>query len=515
MEKRLQALWSLVLGIETDNISAESSFLRIGGESIAAMRLVSAARQQKLLLTVADIFKAPRLSQLALLVKEIGIEEDLKSQPPFSLLKPNDPSAFLQSFVEPLLDSDAGITVKDVIPATDFQERAILDALQDPPSRLPHWILDLPADMDFLRLETACTKLVDYFDILHTVFIRAKGRHWQVLLSGFKPAYDNFDAKSENLASFTNAVCADDLKRPRRLGSSFLRFMAIKHGSGRHKLVVRISHAQFDGFSLPSVLQALSSFYNHELLLPPPPAFGHLIAWTQLKQESSLRYWRSRLQNSLFPSWSSSSPTKSTWTTEDRLTMKRTTYMPNLLQRHDGISPATMFHAACAVVLSRQFQQREVVFGRLVTGRSMLPSSLQGVVGPCMTEVPIRISIDADDTVTQVAIRLQKQFIHDSVHEAAGMNQIIRNCTDWPDEAEDFGWRTSFQQEEESDFTLLASPSSISFYESHLLPRPRPEIYATPRNGMLDLEFEGNRRLVCEDTVQNFLDRLQIALGEY
>lgn len=512
MERRLQALWSSVLGIETKSISAESSFLRIGGESIAAMRLVSAAREQNLSLTVADIFKAPRLSQLALLVTEIVTGKCLQPQLPFSLLKTNDSKAFLERFVWPFLETDVG-TVKDVIPTTDFQELAILDTLQEPPSRLPHWIFDLPADVDFPRLEKACTTLVEHFDILHTVFIQANGKFWQVSLSDFQPTYDNFDASEEDVTSFTDAICEQDLKKARQLGRSFVHFMAIKHYSGSHKLVFRISHAQFDGFSWGTVLQTLSSIYNQERI-PTPPSFSQFIAYIELKKKESFQHWTSRLQGLSFPNWGVNDLAGYVSNTEDRLTMKETIHMPNA-EHHEGVSAATVFHAACAVVLSRQFQQREVVFGRLVTGRSMLPSHLQNIVGPCMTEVPIRINIEANDTVADVALQLQTQFIEDSKYEASGMVEIIRNCTDWPDETRHFGWRTAFQQEEDPGFTFLGSPSSISFCESDLLPRSRPEIYATPRGEKLDLEFEGNRRLISETTVQEFFSRLKTVLSEY
>ncbi len=513
MEKRLQGLWSSVLDIEADSISSDSSFLRIGGESISAMKLVSAARNQKLSLTVADIFKAPRLSDLAQLVKVIVGKEDVQlQQPPFSLLKTDDPEAFLESFVAPLVDTNVG-TVKDVIPATDFQELSVLQALQDPPARFPHWIFDLPADVDFLRLEQACTKLVNHFDILHTVFIQARGRFWQVLLSDFKLSYDNLDAEDENLAAFTDAICKQDLQRPRELGRSFIRFVAIRDRSGKHKLVLRISHAHFDGFSWGVVLQTLSSIYNQERL-PPSPNFSQYIAFMEMEKEQSLRYWSSRLQGSSYPSWSASDSTSRVYGTENRLTIKETVLMPDT-KRHEGVSAATIFHAACAVALSRQFQQREVVLGRLVTGRSMLPGNLHSVVGPTMTEVPIRVSIDANDTLAEIVLQLQSQFIEDSTHEAAGMMEIIRNCTDWPDEARDFGWRTAFQQEEDDEFTLLGGPSSISFYQRDMPPRSRPEIYASPREGQLELEFEGNRKLISEETVRSFLAQLRAVLNRY
>jgi hypothetical protein len=132
-----------------------------------------------------------------------------------------------------------------------------------------------------------------------------------------------------------------------------------------------------------------------------------------------------------------------------------------------------------------------------------------------MTEVPIRITIDPEDTIATVALRLQRQFIEDSLQEAAGMVEIIATCTDWPEEAKDFGWRTAFQQEEDADFKFLGIPSSISYYEGDLPARMRPEIYATPREGQLELEFEGNRKLTSEEAVEEFLAGLEMVLGKY
>ncbi|OJJ36076.1 hypothetical protein ASPWEDRAFT_60166 [Aspergillus wentii DTO 134E9] len=509
MEKTLQLLWSSVLGVDVASISADSNFLRIGGESIAAMRLVAAARAQRLSLTVAQIFKAPRLSQLALLVTQ-KVEEDEASQPPpaFAFLK-DDHASFLKDHVEPFLDEHAG-TVKDVIPCTDFQKRAVIDALQDPPGRLPLWIFGLPQNVDFARLEWACRALVDHFDILHTVFVQADGRFWQVLLDGFKPVYDTLDVDGE-VDSFTRTLCEEDLQRPRQFGQSFIRFMAIRHRGGQHRLVFRIAHAQFDGYTWGMMIQALAALY-HQQSLPTQPTFRQFISFREHKKAQSLTYWTSRLQTSCHPSWSSSSPIDAVYSTADRMTVATSFPMPNS-QRHEGISSATFFHAACAIALAQQFGQEDVVFGRLVTGRSMLPGSLQNVVGPTMTEVPIIASIRPNDTLVTIAQQLQAQFIDDSAHESAGMEEIIRHCTDWPEQVVDFGWRTAFQQEDEMEFEFLDAESTISVHEHDLLPRGRPEIYATPRKERLHLEFEGNRQLVDEDTVREVFARIESVLS--
>ena len=169
-----------------------------------------------------------------------------------------------------MLDSKIG-KVKDVFPTSAFQTRAILDSLQDPPSRWHHWILDLPSDVDFSKLKQACEKLVDYFDILHTVFIHTGSTFLQVQLEDFRPDFELFESKDEDLGSFVDALCEQDLRRKRTLGYSFIRFMAVKHPSGRHRLVFRISHAQFDGYSLGLLLESLSSMYDGEKLSEVPP----------------------------------------------------------------------------------------------------------------------------------------------------------------------------------------------------------------------------------------------------
>ncbi|KAI4165618.1 MAG: hypothetical protein LQ342_000560 [Letrouitia transgressa] len=508
MEKRLQALWSSVLRVESSSINAESSFFRIGGESIAAMRLVAAARQQHISLTVADIFLKPCLYQLAEVVTHTATkEETLQPVPPFTLLPPEmNTASFVHRSIFPLLASKTG-NVKDVLPTTAFQTQAILDALQDPPSRWPHWILNLPPDVDFLRLKRACKNLVDYFDILHTVFVHVD-KFLQVQLEDFKPEFGQFKCKSEDLGSFVDALCEQDLRRKRVLGSSFIHFMAVQHPSGRHRLVFRISHAQFDGYSLGMLFESLSSMYHGEKL-SKPPAFTQFMAFNKQREKSSLAYWNQRLEGSTFPYWSTSDPTSPAlaYDVEDRMNIEVKIPMATI-SRTDGYSPATFFHAACCIVLSRHFQQEEIIIGRLVTGRSMLPSALQSTMGPCLSEIPIRMSVKPTDTLLGVAKQLHHQFIQDSSYEGLGMDEIIQQCTNWSTfgKVRDFGWCTAFQQSEDSDqIKFLGEPSHVTAYERKLLPRTRPEIYATPKDETLVLSFEGNRRLISEETARAVL----------
>ena len=98
---------------------------------------------------------------------------------------------------------------------------------------------------------------------------------------------------------------------------------------------------------LGMMIQTLTSLY-HQKSQPMKPTFRRLIAFNERKKES-FHYWESRLQNSSQPSWSLSSPIDAVYSTTDRMNISTSFPMPSI-QRHEGISTATFYHAACALV---------------------------------------------------------------------------------------------------------------------------------------------------------------------
>jgi aryl carrier-like protein len=74
-EQTLQQLWAQVLNIAPHTIGADDDFFHLGGDSIAAMKLISLTRKGGLALSVADIFQFPTLAQQA--TKDCVIVESL------------------------------------------------------------------------------------------------------------------------------------------------------------------------------------------------------------------------------------------------------------------------------------------------------------------------------------------------------------------------------------------------------------------------------------------------------
>ncbi|CEO60384.1 hypothetical protein PMG11_05013 [Penicillium brasilianum] len=83
-ERTLQLLWATTLSISPGTISASDSSLKLEGDSISAMQLVSlAGGQGKLCFILADVFRHSRLEELTQVI--CSIHEKNEVIMPFSL----------------------------------------------------------------------------------------------------------------------------------------------------------------------------------------------------------------------------------------------------------------------------------------------------------------------------------------------------------------------------------------------------------------------------------------------
>lgn len=125
-ERQLQGLWARVLSVARDQIGASNSFFQVGGDSVSAMRLViSMCREEHLAITVADIFKYPKLRDVAARMQSISIsisdaEEDIE---PFALWPIDGSEARADQLEEIARQCDISADqIEDVFSCTPLQE---------------------------------------------------------------------------------------------------------------------------------------------------------------------------------------------------------------------------------------------------------------------------------------------------------------------------------------------------------------------------------------------------------
>jgi hypothetical protein len=379
---------------------------------------------------------------------------------------------------------------------SDFQAACIDSALQPDYSAWFQFYLDFPESVDTERLRNSCLQLTKHFDILRTVFVRLDTELLQVVLEGLSPSINLYESHDVAIESLFEQVCLESMKNPAALGTSFLRFIFLRGSNNSFRLVLQLSHAQYDGLSLPQIMAALTAFYNGQTL-PKARSFSNHIAHvkSQSQGDDSLNFWRALLNGSKMTMISKKSTSATLPQETSSIRLERT--MP-ALQPRNGATPATIFTASCAITLSRIVGVNDVVFGRLVSGRAGLPPGLQDLVGPCINTVPVRVRLSSQLTIDDAMLAtLQQQIVDATPYDAISFHDIARHCTDWDEAARTFQVTTHFRNIDESPGADIAgSTQHLGYFDRKDVPPDFRgiDIGAVPVHGGMNLVIVANSR---------------------
>ncbi|KAL2867346.1 uncharacterized protein BJX67DRAFT_84592 [Aspergillus lucknowensis] len=419
-ERLLQGLWAIALKVPASSIGAKDDFFRSGGDSISAMRLVASAREHaQLSLRVADIFKHPVLSDLAILVDQNQRQNGfaITKYEPFSLL-----SANVRGSLEGLLSVPAEIV--DAAPVTDLQSLAIATSLRKSRDLMAYVSIDGKGSPDIARWKASCSELVKHHDILRTAYLCHEGQLIQVVLKDFTPTVTHYET-DQPIEEFSKRLIARDMHRPPQLGQPFLEF-AIISAQSQHRVLFRISHAEYDAISLSYLVNSLREIYQ-QIPVTEYVSFPRYVS-SLAKQDvgTSREYWRTLLKGSSMPAISTKSsarrlPSRQIYHASRRV--NTTKALPS------GITMSTIMRAAWARTLAGHIGNADVLFGEVVSGRNGDPMA-EKVAGCCANMVPVRASFDSTWSVHDLLRSLQQQLIDRLPHESVGFRDMIRSCTD-------------------------------------------------------------------------------------
>jgi amino acid adenylation domain-containing protein len=413
MEKQLQALWTEVLGVV--EIGADDSFFRLGGDSITAMRLVTAAHAIGVPLSVALIFRRPQLSAMAIDIGEgrgmIAPTEEVKS---FGLLPRS--AALID-----LLDEAAALCgiqrdqIADMYPCTPLQEGLMAIASHQEGAyaarltfRLPH---TLPSD----RFRNAWQKTADAHPILRTRIVHAHAGSMQVVLQPEQIAWQKAFTLDEYLQT--------DKEVPMHHGGALLRYGLVDDGSpeGRY-FVLSAHHAVYDGYSIGLIYKQVEEMFDNDFAAPVPSFTAFLAHLAASNEAEAAEYWRKQLAEarpSSFPQLPSTSY-------QVRVNQRQQRSM-QMSRSGSSVLTSTILRAAWAMLISRYSEADDVVIGVTLSGRNAPVAGISQMLGPTITTVPVRIALgDRKQSVADYLNSVQDQATQMIPYEHTGLQNIRR-----------------------------------------------------------------------------------------
>ena len=423
-QKALRALWGRVLNMGEEEISLSDSFFQLGGDSITAMKLVSEARSAGWSLTVAKAFQNRSLYDMAKVLEELDAKPVKQEAPvPFSLLEGVEKETFV-----PLIQSklvDPSWKVIDVLPVRPLQEVAIIGTIQTPRFSSRYEIMYFDAPVDTARLYKACQDLVSMTEILRTVFVEHGTEYLAAILEDLITPVVEYDIDS-GLEGFIRNLCDLDVQTSIPLGSAFVKWFHVRETSGKSCLVFRVSHSQYDEICLPILLKQLSALYEQRAIPESLPFSSYVHHAVRKAIPASIPYWQELLAGSKMTHFRPDIPV----TDGTHFAIEKTF---DISARSTDTTVATIPTAIWALTLARRVRLRDVTFGEVVSGRNIDFHHAESVLGPCWQYVPFRVSFVPGWTASDLLAHVQAQHIASSAHEALGLPEIAKHCSDWED----------------------------------------------------------------------------------
>ncbi|KAK2598934.1 hypothetical protein QQS21_005612 [Conoideocrella luteorostrata] len=425
----LRSCWAKFLGIDEKKIALDDNFFRLGGDSILAMRIVSALRVDGYVLSVADMFRNMKLRDMANVLKDVPTSSSQTAQAytAFSMLGYTEIDSFLTQHVRDQL-ADPEWIIEDAYPVTDPQARDVKRTVSRPRSSVQYNMLHISGTMDVPRLLESFQHLVGIHPILRTVFVQHNDQILQVVLKALQIGVSERNcAPDETLDQFARRVAEEDIiiDSSFQYGSSFLRIFVLRHTTTDTSLMIRISHAQYDGISLPELLKQLDLCYNRKEIFPSAP-FTSYLNHIFISRAENVKYWSKLLSGSTMTEITSPADAETS-------TARFFTKAVDVSGRSSDITFATVLTAGWARVLAKHRAVSDVTFAGIVSGRSVAVNGIEHIMGPCYQYMPVRVRFEPGWTAKQLLEHVRDLYLEGSAHATLGYAEIAKECTEWED----------------------------------------------------------------------------------
>lgn len=420
-------LWKQTLGLTAVNIHAD--FFDLGGNSIAAMRIMVGARNAGIKLSLKNILDIGNIAELGSAIDSNPIQHLIRSSERAHLSAGKPGEAFVSDFdgvvtIEHLIEHCPGLgsmdDVSDTFHLTATQKGILFHLLlqgEQDPLYLAQIRCDLVGELNFPIFQEAWDLLAQRHDVLRSVILHeglhepvqviARDRGIELIIHDLSSLEDEVQQESER-----DAIASVNLQEPISLNSSpMMRVTLVRMSETVVHLILDWHHILMDGWSLAVISNEVLLIYAalkkqeaHDL--PEPGVFrDHVIALNEQDHEHIREFWRGKLDGLIY-----ATPISQPAQTTDPL-FARSNH--NLMLGEDSterlyefarqcrVTPNTVIQAAWSLLLAKYNDTDDVLFGFAVTGRSSGIDNFESAVGMFVNSLPMRLRLDGSQTLAE------------------------------------------------------------------------------------------------------------------
>lgn len=451
VEEALAAIWSEVLGVE--QVGRHDNFFELGGHSLLALKVLEQIRHLGLAAQVRTLFQSPELAAFAQAIAQRSEREEVVVPPnriphDCQALQP-DMLTLIELNAEELREIEAAVpggagNIQDIYPLAPLQEGILLHhRLQEKgDAYITQQLLGFDSQQRLERFIYCFNRLICRHDILRTAVlweglrepVQVVYRHAELVLEWL----DLDDGGSVSIAERLHAEVDSEHHRLDVRRAPMLRAVAAHDPEQKRWLLQLPSHhLVMDHTTLELLVEEIALIQeDHENALPKPIPFRNFVAQARLgvSQAEHEAFFKEKLgdiEDSTAPFGLLNVRGDGSDIEEMRVSLGSGLAQQVRWQaKRYGVSAASFFHLAWALVLSKTTGQDDVVFGTVLFGRMQGFEGSERALGMLINTLPVRIKTGTqgvDKCLRQTHAALT-ELLH---HEHASLS-LAQRCSSLP-----------------------------------------------------------------------------------
>ena len=426
MEEQLRAAWCDVLGLEESDIDSDSDFFALGGDSVMALRLTSAAQDRNISLDAEMIYNHSVCMDMARVCCHHPLQPQNASETATSMRAD-------ENVIEACAQA-CGVArdlIEDVFTSTVTQD-VIFHSHHSTGAMLLQTVFEIGSELDLDRLRRTWQLLRDKNQFLRTRLVKHGDRIFQVVVND----EIHWRSSSCDLAVYT----ADDMSTRVRSGDPLFRYAIVDEECGGKKFFVwTCHHAGFDGWTRCLIFNKLQEGFDDMTRFENEsqgPSYKSFVQWKHSHEEKksveAMAFWKKYLGDGYENPKGVNYPSPgyvplSTSHTSRMLKMKPTS------TKSSSFTASTLGHAAWALAIASIWHSKEkdVLFATIKMGRQMTRDEpldrAESTMGPMLTVVPVRVALlnNKDMPIRDFLSQMQHELISTIPYEHEGWEAIV------------------------------------------------------------------------------------------
>lgn len=387
--------------------------------------------------------------------------------------------------------------VSAILPLLPLQEGLLFHHISDPQSPIyfEQLRLNVSGTLDIDKLQMAWNRVIQNNESLRTVF-RWNGIDKPVQIVLKEHALNIEFVASSQVTQNTLGV----LRSPSHLDlqTNPISLCVVEQAASTFTIVLSFHHILLDGWSSAIIIKSLLDAYkDNDIELEVSAATKDIHqAWKNADRQATIDWWadashQCEVNNALPHKTIHLSNPTSKAVSDNKLVLPINSDLQRNMEQlceKEGLTLATLFHAAFSVCLQQYQNQNQLTFGTTVSGRGLPINNIAHTTGLFINTLPFCAEISVNTPFVQWAKQVQLQLANINQHSTISLKEI-QKLSPVPDDemmfdsllvvenypidtriAEDTGFTIdSLETTEETNFDLTLAITQLNGLECNLL----------------------------------------------